>query len=465
MLNFAMKKGVLILTFIILGILPLVSAINLEINPLTNDVAVIKGTTMPAIFDLNITNKDSGSNFMFYNFFGSDIFPKGTVYIGGRESKTVKVGIYPRSDLNQMGRIIFDLYIQDDDGEEMKYPLMLNVVKLEQAFQVGAEDFEPDSNNVTVFIKNLINFNFEDITMQFKSPFFNFEEKATIPAYGKESFEITINKEDFRELMAGYYTLNVMVDVQGTKETFQGKMKFIEENIVASSQDDYGIIVNTKKILKVNEGNVLSDASVVIKKNIISRLFTSFSPEPDLIDRQGFAVYYTWNKELKPGEEMAISVTTNWTLPLLAILLIIAIVIIAKQTTKKALSLKKSVQFVNAKGGEFALKVSVIISARKYVDKVRIIERLPPLVKLHERFGGEMPKKVDERTGRLEWNFDRLEAGESRIISYIIYSKVGVLGKFALPTTAAVYEKEGEVHEAESNHAFFVADQIRRVED
>jgi hypothetical protein len=303
------------------------------------------------------------------------------------------------------------------------------------------------------------------VTVQFKSSFFNFEKKITIPPYEKEAFEITINKDDYKELMAGYYTLTVVVNAQNQKESYQGKMKFVEENIVASSQDDYGLIVNTKKILKVNEGNVLSDASVVLKKNIISRLFTSFTPEPDLVDRQGFVIYYTWNKELKPGEELSISVTTNWTLPLLAALLIIAIVIIAKQFTKKALSLKKSVQFVNAKGGEFALKVSVIISARKYVDKVRIVERLPPLVKLHERFGGEMPKKVDEKAGRLEWNFDRLEAGESRIISYIIYSKVGVLGKFALPTTAAVYEKDGEVHEAESNHAFFVADQLRRVED
>ncbi|MEK6913465.1 MAG: hypothetical protein AABW47_02225, partial [Nanoarchaeota archaeon] len=120
------------------------------------------------------------------------------------------------------------------------------------------------------------------------------------------------------------------------------------------------------------------------------------------------------------------------------------------------------VSFVRAKGGEFALKVSVIVSARKYVEKVHIIDRLPPLVKLHERFGGELPKKVDERNGRMEWDFAKLQAGEARIISYIIYSKVGVLGKFALPTTKAVYEKDGEVHESESNHAFFIADQIRK---
>ena len=77
-----------------------------------------------------------------------------------------------------------------------------------------------------------------------------------------------------------------------------------------------------------------------------------------------------------------------------------------------------------------------------------------------------MPKKVDEKNKRIEWYFDRLQAGETRMISYIIYSKVGVLGKFALPTTTAIYEKEGEIHEAESNQAFFIAEQARKpVED
>jgi hypothetical protein len=460
-----MKKEIAIFTLLILGILPLVSAINLEINSLTNDVAMIKGITMPSVFDLNITNKGSGDNFIFYNFFGSDTFPKGTVYMGSGENQVVKVGIYPRDDLTQQGRIIFDLYIQGKDGDPMVYPLMVNSVTLDDAFQVGAEDFKPDSNNVTVFIKNLINFNFENMDVQFKSSFFNFEKKLTLSPYEKESFEITIDKEDFKELMAGYYTLTATATVQDQKTSVQGKMKFVEKNIVTSSQDDYGLIVSTKKITKTNEGNVLADTSMVIKKNIISRLFTSFSPEPNIVDRKGFFVYYTWEQQLKPGEQMLITVRTNWLLPLLAILLIISIVIISKQFSKKPLSLKKSVRFVHAKGGEFALKVSVVISARKYLEKVHVIERLPPLVKLHERFGGEVPKKVDEKGGRLDWNFDKLQEGESRIISYIIYSKVGVLGKFALPTTKAVFEKDGEVHETESNHAFFIADQITRVED
>jgi len=420
---------------------------------------------MPAIFDLQITNLGSADNFMFYNFFGESMFPKGTVSLAAGEMKDIEVGIYPRTDLKQQGRVTFDVSAKGQNGDQTSFPLTVNVITLDQAFQVGAEEFKPDSNNVSVYIKNLANFNFDNIDVTFKSPFFNFEKTITLNPYEKQIFEVNLDKDQFRDLMAGYYTLTADVNANNKKVTIEGTMKFTEKDIVTTSQDDYGFIVNTKKILKVNEGNVISPSSTILKKNIVSRLFTTFSPEPDLVDRKGLVVYYTWERQLKPGDQLQIVVTTNWILPLLAILLTVAIVILAKQFSKTNLSLKKKVSFVRAKGGEFALKVSVIINARKFVERVNVIDRLPPLVKLHEKFGGEMPRKVDEGNRRIEWHFDKLQEGETRIISYIIYSKVGVLGKFALPTTTAVYEKDGQVHEAESNNAFFIADQIKRKEE
>ena len=437
----------------------LVSAVDLTIEPQADDVAMIYGLSQPAIFDLKITNNGAGDNFIFYNFFGSDMFPKGTVMIAGGETKRLDVGVYPGTNLKE-GWMKFDIYLKGSKSqEEMSYPLMVKVMRLKDAFEVGAEEFKPDSNNVTVYIKNLANFNFNNINAKFKSPFFNFEKVISVGAHEKKSVEITLNKEDFRDIMAGFYTLEVEVTAENQKATVEGTMKFSEKDIVTSTQNEYGIIINTKKISKVNEGNVLSTTQTVIKKNIISRLFTSFNPEPDSVERKGISVYYTWQRELKPGEELLITVKTNWLMPLLIILLIIAVIILTKQLSKRNLSVKKRVTFVRAKGGEFALKVTIIVNARRFVERVHIMDRLPPITKLHQRFGGETPKKVDTKNRRIEWNFERLQEGETRVVSYIIYSKVGVLGKFELPTTTVVYEREGEVHEAESNKAFFIAEQ------
>ena len=68
-----------------------------------------------------------------------------------------------------------------------------------------------------------------------------------------------------------------------------------------------------------------------------------------------------------------------------------------------------------------------------------------------------MPNKVDEKTRRINWKFEKLEEGEIRVLNYIVYSKVGVLGRFALPSATAIYEKDDEAKESSSNRAFFVA--------
>jgi hypothetical protein len=61
----------------------------------------------------------------------------------------------------------------------------------------------------------------------------------------------------------------------------------------------------------------------------------------------------------------------------------------------------------------------------------------------------------------LEWDIDSLQPEEERIFSYIIYSKVAPIGKFELPTATAIFEKDGKIHEAESNRVFFLTEPRR----
>ncbi|GAI69949.1 unnamed protein product, partial [marine sediment metagenome] len=216
--------------------------------------------------------------------------------------------------------------------------------------------------------------------------------------------------------MAGFYTLKAEVSVGDEKADVEGTIKFVEKDIVTITKKEYGFVISTRIIKKVNEGNVLASSETVIKKNIISRLFTSSNTEPDYVEREGLTIYYTWNRQVKPGETLEIIIRTNWLFPFLIILLIVAIVILAKKYSGNNVVLKKKVSFVRAKGGEFALKVSIFVHAKKYVEKINIIDRLPALVKIYERFGGDKPVRINEKTRRIEWQFEKLEAGEIRIL-------------------------------------------------
>ncbi|MFH1503298.1 MAG: hypothetical protein ABIE36_01420 [Candidatus Diapherotrites archaeon] len=449
-----MKKTILLLLITLL-IIPSVLSLNLEVEKQSSDEVMIFGLNEPATFNLNITNKGSSEYVAFYSFFSPAVYPKGTIYLPGKQSQSVSLKIYPPEKI-RTGHYIFDYYIRGENGDEMVQNLMVNVIELDDIFEIGSQEFDPQSSTIQIYLRNKINFDFEKINIKLSSAFFNIEKELSMEPNSKQNFTVSINKGDYKKLMAGYYTMDAEIGVGEKKTNIEGILKFVEKNIVTTNKKVYGFIINTNTIEKTNEGNVVATSETIIKKNIISRLFTTFSPEPNIIEREGFLMYYTWTNEINPGEILKINVRTNWLLPFVLLILIVLVVIIVKKSSRKALVLDKKVSFVNAKGCEFALKVSILVEAKSFVERMSVIDRLPFLTKIYEKFQGEKPSRVDEKGRKIEWNFERLQAGEKRVISYIIYSKIGVLGKFALPTATAIYEKDGIVKETHSNRAFFM---------
>lgn len=448
-------------------ILPSILAANLNVVNDNEDKVMVDGLTYPATFNVQIHNNGMGDQFRFYNLVGFSMTPNGYVQIENGQTQNVTIEVFPIDGLDYLGYYALPYGIEGRMDTETDYQgeLRFKIVSIRDALEVGAETIDPNSQTMTIYLKNKENFNFKDMKVMFSSPFFEREETVTLTPREKKTYTIQLNKEDFKSLMAGYYTLNARITVDDKKETVEGIISFVEKDIVTSLQKDEGTVINTKVIRKTNEGNVVANTQTVMKLNIISRLFTTISPQPDLVERQGVNVFYTWNRQLKPGDYLDIEVKTNWLFPVIAILFILAIIALALVYTKTYVQLDKKVSFVRAKGGEFALKVTVTVKAKEYVEKVSVIDKLPPLTKIYEKFGGEQPTRVNDKSGRIEWVFDKMNPGETRVLHYIIYSKVGVLGKFALPSATAIYERDGEIKETVSNKAFFIAEQTGRREE
>ncbi len=452
-----MKKA-LILLIIALFLLPSILAINVTITKISANETMIRGLGNPATFKLELKNDGDTDTFRIFNLIGFQMSPE-SVSLASGQTKQIGMTIYPRTDFDYKQYFTFIYFIRSMDDSESEQKLLIKVVDLEDAFEIGTDELDPESDSVNVYIHNKENFNFEDLTVKFTSRFFESEEETfSLGANKRKDFTFKLDKEKVKELSAGFYTLNTQVAYENLSAGIDSKISFKEKNLSTTTNKKFGFIINTEEIKISNDGNTIQSADGTIKKNIISRLFTTLSPSPDSVDRKGFSVYYTWERQLNPGESLNIIVKTNWILPILIIVLIIVIIVFVKIFTRRDITLRKKVHFIHAKGGEFALKVSVYIQANKYLERISIIDRLPPLVRVYERFGGEQPKRIDEKNRRIDWSFEKLEQGEVRMISYVIYSKVGIMGKFALPPATAIYEKEGVIKESTSNRAFFVSE-------
>lgn len=460
-----MKKMILLVALALI-ILPAISAIDLDIKEISSKPVMIIGLDTPAIFNLEVTNNGGSDDFTFFNLIGFNMDPQEPVHIDRGKIKDVQVVFYPREiDLRAYYGLQYFIKAASDSSEQ-KEKLTVKFIDLEDAFEIGADDINPESSSLNIYMYNKENFNFDKLDVKFTSKFFNVEKEFSLGPNKKESFNVELNKEQFKQLVAGFYTLNAEVKTNGLTADVGGVINFIEKEILEERTKEQSGLISVILIEKTNNGNTIYPEDIVIEKNIISRLFTSFSPEPDSVERVGANVYYTWKKNISPGESIQVRVKTNWFYPLLIILLIVGIVMFVKRISSTDVIVQKRVAYVKAKGGEFALKVTLFVNAKTYVERVNIVDRLPHMMKLYERFGGEKPSRINEEARFIEWDFEKMEQGEIRTLSYIIYSKkVGVMGKFALPTATLLYQKNGKIKEAQSNRAFFITEPRRMEQD
>jgi hypothetical protein len=266
--------------------------------------------------------------------------------------------------------------------------------------------------------------------------------------------EINLDKDKIKDLFAGPYIVNIKIKSDSISSDTSAILKFEEKSGIETTEIKEGWILRRYEIEKFNRGNMNTEVSVLIKKNIISALFTTLNVAPDRKEFNGLSVSYLYNREISPGESLRVVAKTNWWILLIILVVVLLILYFFNRYIKEKIVLSKRVSFVKTKGGEFALKVSIKVKARDYVERIRLIDRLPPMVKVFEGYG-IAPGKVDERNRRLEWNIQALAKGEERTYSYIIYSKIGVMGRFELPRANVIYEFEGKLKDAASNDVFY----------
>ncbi len=456
-----MKFFALLLGFVVMtAIFSLNVSAELEVKKIDKGSVVISELNNPAVFDFVINNKGEEENAEIYSLITVSMVPKGKFVLAHGEN-TVEVKAYLDQTMKSRGGFFnFEYQIKGDDSGIFKDTMLLKIVSLKDVLEIEPRPLNPVNTEATVIVKNKENTNLENVKIELDSPFFSDSKEISLKPFEEVPIQIKINK-DTKKIIAGPYIVSAKVNLQGEETKVEGLMDYLESSGISVDKSSKGAIIKDTTITKTNQGNTPATAAIEVDKDIISRLFTSYSLDPEKTERNGFIIKYTWTKDLSPAEVFTIDVKTNYTIPFIILVLIVIVGVMAKVYSQTAIVLTKRVSYVKTKGGQFALKVNLHVKAKKHVDNIQVIDRLPTMSKLYESFG-KKPDRVDEATKRIFWNVDRLSAGEERVYTYIIYSELKVVGRFELPAATAVFEKEGKTQEAWSNKTYFAAEIDRR---
>ncbi|MEK6840672.1 MAG: hypothetical protein AABX79_01835, partial [Nanoarchaeota archaeon] len=335
-----------IVFFHVLILIPNVIAANVVVEKKSQNEVLIADLENPSVvFDISIKNNGPSGTFEFYNLAGFSMSPE-KIAINSGETKEIQLSLSPIGRISQRGFYTIPYFIRTagaGSGSDQEESLTFKIIDLKDAFEIGSGDVDPQSQSIEIYIKNLESVDFGDVSVEFSSAFFDIKENFALGPSEIKRTSVQLNQRDFKSLMAGFYTLEAQVTALGKETSVEGVIKFVEKDILTTTKKDYGFLINTQIITKTNEGNTVASSETIIKKNILSRLFTTFAPTPDIVERDGFSVYYTWTRDITPGEALEIEVKTNWLFPLLLIVVIVAVVVFVRKYTGTSLILRKRV--------------------------------------------------------------------------------------------------------------------------
>ncbi|MEI6058310.1 MAG: hypothetical protein WCP89_00910 [archaeon] len=455
-----MKKGIISICLVFfLGLIlitSLVSAINVIATP-QSDVIIID-YNQPARFNLKISDIAPGT-YSIYTLTDVKILPSNPVYLASG-TNSMDVFIYALEGMTDRGVYNFNYQIGDHDER-----LKVKIVDFQDAIEVSSDAISIDSNKIKFYVRNLENAKIENIRAKFTTMLFETEQTFDLAPYEKKDVEVTVDPDKLKRMKPGPYVIQGEFETDKGPKIIEGKIYIGEKKGIRTEQDSSGFLIVTDTTTKINVGNVNEIVDVAARRNIISRLFTSFNVEPVSVDRKGLFVDYAWTQKLGPADVLVVKVKTNYVFPLLIIILAAFAIWGFRRIAQTKIEIKKSVSHVRTNGGEFALRVYLQVKAKTRVENVSLIDRIPGILKVHKQFGSVKPDKIDPENRRLQWYIGNLNPGEVRMFSYVVYSKMGIVGKFALPPAMAVLEKDSEIYQVESNRVFFLNEQIKREKD
>lgn len=444
--------GFLFMMFFISGVL---AAPNLKVEKIEKSNLIIVELNEPAEFEFVIDNNGIEDNYEIYSLVGLSMGPKGTFKLVEGENR-IDVTVYVNEEIKKNSRGVFsyEYQLKGQNSGIFKDSLTVKIVSLADILEVGAEPVVPEDKEINVFVRNLGNRDLEDLSIKFESEFFKEEEAVSLAPFEKKHFSYDFDSKGFN---AGDYPIESAVEFSGAEVEIEGAFSYLEGEGISVNESSSGFLIRKNIIKKSNVGNVPLKADVEIRKGIVARLFTSFSEEPSSIERGTFFVDYKWERNLGPGDSLVVISTTNYTIPFVLLVLIILVGIWARVYFFTFVVVKKRVVPVRTKGGEFALKIILRIKSRRGISNVKLVDSLPGMTKLYDGFG-KRPDKVDAERRKLIWNLGGLEAGEERVVSYVIYSKLRTVGKFDLSAARLIFDENGKIKSVNSNRTSFVSD-------
>jgi hypothetical protein len=458
-----MRKECVLFLLAMLVLMPLASA-EIKITKTAIVDAVAKEVSTPAIYNYTLENDAFGKrNITIYTLLDMVLSAREPITVLGGEKSNFKFEIYPGEQIRKKEGAYQLVYFIKSEDPEIKDSFFVRIVSLYNALslEMPAKIYLKDSEAIFE-ITNKENLYIPEARFVIGSAILNYAKMVEIEPNSVTKIAVPLG-DKLGQYEAGQYSADVSLSVNGNEGWKISDSITLESVMQISSKEtkEGWFLYPSSHIVKRNDGNTLATANVRVEKDSLSKIFTKTSVAPNSLKQIKGKFVYEWQKDLKPNESFVVDVSTNYFIPLIVLVLIAAAAAFLWMSTTKPVVLTKRVTKVKTKGGEFAFKINLFLKSFVDAKNIKVIDLAPQsLPAIHNKFGAIYPAYVKGR--RIEWHVDRMYKGEERVFTYIVYSKLALIGEITVPKALATYQDMLDRNKKTySNSVFFMAEEKR----
>lgn len=395
--------------------------------------------------------------------------PTSVLDVPGSSKKELKLVITPTKYTNpgthQININVKDLYT----GELVETPILIDLRPPGEAIStylpsIDVEASMPekiDPNNEVLVSVNLENqnlLNLSNITLRIRSDLenLNTEETVSLDSLGRKIVELTYRLSPIEKpgVYVVYFDILKNNKVISTAEPKNIEIIIVEKDFAEETEETKSFLKTTTANIYTSDSNVIHTQTIKISTNRFKELFSNTEPKSDNVISENSKRYYIYDVKLDPGQSIIIFVNTNYRILLYAsIVIIIGLILYLKY--KSPVNIRKNISnFSMKEGGLSKIKIMLEIksTAKKPIKKITIVDYVPNIADVSKEFteGTVKPTKILQHSTKgtiLKWEFDEIDPGEDRLISYNITSKLSIIGNFKLPRAKVVFKRnKKEVH-------------------
>ncbi len=434
------------------------ASFDVNVTPVKDQISVNEVAEYKVTIQNNLeTDEDfiiKKAGYPFWDMFTKPLQNPITVKVPAGSSASVSLFVQPLYITSVDTYTLSTPVVLQRTGEERKFPVTIGIKSTSvlingyvptvlASISISPEKIDPRENTVIkIVLSNQNVINYTNLTIKIESKLFKDELHTPLEPKEDKTVEITKKLDPMTLPQKDSIVVAVFKDdrtiVNPTVREFEVKEYFVQEEIPKEES-----FLKIRNGIRVFSNNPEYKGTIKIETTPFKNLFTTTQPRTETNKENG-KYYLEWEVRLDNNREFRVYTIQNYRL-IVVIVILAAVAIIIYFLFRSPIVVRKSIANVGlSEGGISDAKVVIRVKNRSsnQIKNIEVMDNLPHIAHVEKdlSIGSMQPHALMNHPKKglvIKWTVETLEAGDERVLSFRMRSRLPILGEFNLPAASA----------------------------